>query len=89
MNMIRKAIFGMSLLALSAGSAFAAPAATHHVSKPRTVAEASAPAADSTAPAADKTEKKAKKSKGKKDKGGDAAKTEGAKEMKAAPSPAK
>jgi hypothetical protein len=87
MNMIRNAIFGMSLLALSAGSALAAPA--HHVTKPRTVAEASAPAADTTAPAADKTEKKAKKSKAKKDKGGDAAKTEGAKEMKAAPTPAK
>ena len=87
--MIRKTIFGLSLLALSAGSALAAPVAHHQVSKSRTVAEASAPAADTTAPSGDKAEKKAKKSKGKKDKGGDAAKTEGAKEMKAAPTPAK
>jgi hypothetical protein len=85
--MIRKTIFGLSLLALSAGSALAAPA--HHMTKPRTVAEASAPAADTTAPSGDKAEKKAKKSKAKKDKSGDASKTEGAKEMKAAPSPAK
>jgi hypothetical protein len=88
MHMIRKTIFGLSLLALSAGSALAAPA-HHQVSKSRTVAEASAPAADTTAPSGDKADKKAKKSKGKKDKGGDAAKTEGAKEMKAAPTPAK
>ena len=40
--MIRNAMFGLSLLALSAGSALAAPA--KHVSKPRVVAEATAPA---------------------------------------------
>ena len=46
--MIRNAMFGLSLLALSAGSALAAPA--KHVSKPRTVAEATAPAGDSASP---------------------------------------
>jgi hypothetical protein len=80
--MIRNAMFGLSLLALSAGSAFASPV-KHPVSKPRVVAEASAPAADTAAPAGDKAEKKTKKST-KKDKG---AKAEGAKEMKA-PAPA-
>lgn len=60
--MIRNTMFGLSLLALTAGSAFAAPA--KHVA---TVAEA-APAGDTAAPA-DKTaapvkkEKKAKKEK--------------------------
>ena len=82
--MIRNAIFGMSLLALS-GSAFAA---TGHqqVSKPRVVAQAGDTAAP---PAGDKADKKAKKSK--KDKGTKTeGKTEGAKEMQApAPTPAK
>lgn len=87
--MIRNAMFGLSLLALSTGSALAAPAHRHATTtQPRVVAEASAPAADSTAPAGEKTEKKAKKSKAKKDKASDAGKTEGAKEMKAAPTPA-
>jgi|GEM_PF-6804941 len=83
--MIRNAIFGFSILALSAGSAFAG--VKHHASKPVVVAEASAPAADTAAPAGDATEKKAKKStkSTKKDKG--EAKTEGAKEIKA-PAPA-
>ena len=83
--MIRNAMFGLSLLALSAGSAFAAPV-KHHVSKPVVVAEATAPAADTAAPAGDKADKADKKTKKstKKDKG---SKTEGAKEMKA-PAPA-
>ena len=76
--MIRNAIFGFSVLALSAGSAFASPV-KHHTPKPVVVAEASAPATDTAAPAADaKAKKSTKKSKG--DKG---AKTEGAKEIKA------
>jgi hypothetical protein len=83
--MIRNAIFGISLLALSTGSAFAA---TKHVAKPRVVAEATAPAGDTAAPAGDKADKKAKKST-KKDKGAKGEKAEGAKEMKAAPSPTK
>jgi len=89
--MIRNVMFGISMLALSAGSAFAATpvATTHHTSKARVVA--AAPAGDTAAPAADKPAKKEKKAK--KAKGGDAAKTEGAtkdsKEMKgAAPTPA-
>ena len=82
--MIRNAVFGLSLLALSAGSALAAPA--HHVASKRTVAEASAPAGDTAAPAGDKVDKKTKKST-KKDKAPKGEKTEGAKEMKA-PAPA-
>lgn len=73
--MIRNAIFGFSIIALSAGSAFAGPV-KHHSHKPVVVAEASAPAADTAAPAGDATEKKAKKST-KKDKGAKAAKPEG------------
>jgi hypothetical protein len=78
--MIRNAMFGLSLLAFSAGSAFAG-SGKHHA-KPVVVAEA--PKADTAAPAdkpADKTEakkeKKAKKDKAAKTEG----KTEGAKEM--------
>jgi hypothetical protein len=64
MIMIRNTMFGLSLLALTAGSAFAAPVAKHHVAKVRTVA--SAPAGDA-APAADKAAKPEKKAhKGKK-----------------------
>ena len=74
--MIRNALFGISMLALS-GSAFAAtPVAKTHASKARVVAQA--PAGDSAAPAADKPAKKEKKHT-KKAKGD---KTEGAKEMK-------
>jgi hypothetical protein len=75
--MIRNAIFGFSVLALSAGSAFASPV-KHHNHKPVVVAEASAPATDTAAPAGEATDKKAKKSTkaGKADKAG---KTEGAK----------
>jgi hypothetical protein len=84
MTMIRNAMFGLSLLALSAGSALAAPA-KHVTSKPRVVAEASAPAGDTAAPAGDKADKKTKKAK--KDKAPKGEKTEGTKEMKA-PAPA-
>jgi hypothetical protein len=78
--MIRKTIFGLSLLALTSGVALAAPANHVHA---RTVAEAPAPAGDTAAPTdgkAVKKEKKAKKEKAPKAEG----KTEGAKEMKAA-----
>lgn len=77
--MIRNMLFGISLLTLST-SAFAAPAAKH-VTRARVVAQADAPApaGDKAAPA--KKEKKHVKKATK----GDAAKTEGAKEMKAAP----
>ncbi len=62
--MIRNTLFGLSLLALTAGSAVAAPVTTHHIAKVRTVAEA--PAGD-MAPAADKAAKPEKKAhKGKK-----------------------
>ena len=86
--MIRNTMLGLSLFALMTGSALAATPAQKHVSKPRTVA--AAPAGDTAkepakadAPKAEKKEKKAKKDKAAK--GGDATKTEGAKEMKAAP----
>jgi hypothetical protein len=63
MIMIRNTMFGLSLLALTAGSAFAGPA--KHVATTRTVAEA--PAGDTAAPADKaapaKKEKKAKKEK--------------------------
>jgi hypothetical protein len=85
--MIRNAMFGLSLLALSTGSAFAA--SKHHAAKPVVVAE-TAPAAPADAPAADKADKKVKKStkKSTKAEGKTEGKTEGAKEMKAAPAPA-
>jgi hypothetical protein len=74
MTMIRNVMFGISLLALSGASAFAAP--VKHVSKPRVVAQAdtAAPATDKAAPAK-KEKKHAKKS----------TKGDAAKEMKAAP----
>ena len=83
--MIRNTLFGLSLLALTTGSAFAATPVKHTDSKPRIVAEAKtpAPAGDSTA-ATDKPAKKTKKS-AKKTKGDAAAKADGSKEMKAAP----
>jgi hypothetical protein len=56
--MIRNTMFGLSLLALTAGSAFAASVTTHHIAKVRTVAEA--PAGEA-APAADKAAKPEKK----------------------------
>lgn len=75
--MIRNTLFGISVLALSAGSAFASPV-KHTVAKTPVVAQAdtAAPSGDAAKPA-----KKGKKSK--KAKGDDAAKTEaGGKEMK-------
>jgi hypothetical protein len=80
MTMIRNVMFGISLLALSGASAFAAPAVKHVSSKPRVVAQAG----DTAAPAGDKATKKEKKH-SKKGAKGDAAKTEGGKEMKPAP----
>jgi hypothetical protein len=80
MTMIRNALFGISMLALS-GSAIAAPAAKTHTSKPVVVAQA--PAGDTAAPA-DKGAKKEKKHTKKATKG---EKTEGSKEMKSAPAP--
>lgn len=70
--MIRNTLFGISVLALSAGSAFAAPA-KHTVAKTPVVAQAdtAAPSGDAAKPA-----KKEKAKKGKKAKGGDAPKTE-------------
>jgi hypothetical protein len=85
--MIRNAVFGISMLALST-SAFAATS-HQHTSKARVVAAADAPAGDTAAPAGDKADKKVKKST-KKEKAPKGEKTEGAKEMKApAPTPAK
>jgi hypothetical protein len=88
--MIRNTMIGLSLFALLTGSALAAAPAGKNSSKPRTVA--AAPAGDTAkepakedAPKADapKTDKKKPVKKEKAAKGGDAAKTEGAKEMKA------
>jgi hypothetical protein len=78
MVMIRNTLFGISLLALSGTSVFAAPAVKHST---RVVAQADAPApaGDKAAPAAKKEKKHTKPVKK------DAAKTEGGKEMKAAP----
>ncbi len=76
--MIRNTLFGISVLALSAGSAFASPV-KHTVTKKTPVvaqADTSAPAGDAAKPA--KKEKASKKG-GKK-----ASKTEGAKELKGA-----
>jgi len=84
--MIRNVLFGISLLTLSGTAAFAAPAVKHST-KARVVAQADAPApaGDKAAPAAKKEKKHTKKVKT------DAAKvetkTEGGKDMKAAPAP--
>ena len=82
--MIRNTLFGISMLALTAGSAFAAPA-KHPVAKTPVVAQAdtAAPSGDAAKPAKKSTKKAGKKAKS------DATKTDGAKEMKgAAPAPA-
>jgi len=84
--MIRKTIFGLSMLALTSGIAVAAP--VKHVSHDRTVAEATAPAGDTAAPTDGKAAKKEKKAKKEKAPKAEGTKTEGAKEMKAAPTPA-
>ncbi len=79
--MIRTTLFGVSMLALTAGSAFAAPA-KHQVAKSHVVAQEG-----SATPSADKPAKKAKKAK--KSKKSDAAKDDGSKEMKASAPEAK
>ncbi|HET6282493.1 MAG TPA: histone [Polyangia bacterium] len=58
--MIRNTMFGLSLLALSGATAFAAPMAKHQT---RAKVVAQAPAADSAAPKADAPAKDAKKTK--------------------------
>ena len=71
--MIRNTLFGLSLLALSGATAFAAPMAKNHRAK----VVAAAPAADTTAPADSKEPaKETKKTKHVKKAKGDAAKTE-------------
>ena len=76
--MIRNALFGISMLTLTAGSAFAATA-KHPVAKSHTVAQS-----DSATPAADKPAKKTtKKSTKKSSTKTDAAKGDSGKEMKA------
>jgi hypothetical protein len=78
--MIRTTLFGISMLALTAGSAFAAPA-KHQVAKSHVVAQEG-----SAAPTADKPAKKATKSSTKKSTKStktDAAKGDSGKEMKA------
>jgi hypothetical protein len=86
--MIRNTMFGLSLLALTAGSAFAAPVTTHHIAKVRTVAEAPAGEAAPAADKAAKPEKKAHKAK-KADKtpAGDAKEAPKANAGKVAPTP--
>jgi len=77
MNMIRNTLFGISMLALTAGSAFAAPA-KHQVAKSHVVAQ------EGTAtPAADKPAKKSAKKSTKKSTKTDAAKGDSGKEVKA------
>jgi hypothetical protein len=78
--MIRNTLFGISMLALTAGSAFAAPA-KHQVAKSHVVAQEG-----SATPAADKPAKKSTKSSTKKSAKStktDAAKGDSGKEMKA------
>ena len=75
--MIRNTLFGISMLALTAGSAFAAPA-KHQVAKAHVVAQ------EGTAtPAADKPAKKSTKKSSKKSTKTDAAKGDSGKEVKA------
>jgi hypothetical protein len=77
MKMIRTTLFGISMLALTAGSAFAAPA-KHQVAKSHVVAQ------EGTAtPSADKPAKKSAKKSTKKSTKTDAAKGDSGKEMKA------
>ena len=75
--MIRTTLFGISMLALTAGSAFAAPA-KHQVAKSHVVAQEG-----SATPAADKPAKKSAKKSTKKSTKTDAAKGDSGKEMKA------
>ena len=75
--MIRTTLFGISMLALTAGSAFAAPA-KHQVAKSHVVAQEG-----SATPATDKPAKKTAKKSTKKSTKTDAAKGDSGKEMKA------
>ncbi len=75
--MIRTTLFGISMLALTAGSAFAAPA-KHQVAKSHVVAQEG-----SATPAADKPAKKSTKKTTKKSTKADAPKSDSGKEMKA------
>jgi hypothetical protein len=77
MKMIRNTLFGISMLAITAGSAFAAPA-KHQVAKSHVVAQEG-----SATPAADKPAKKTAKKSTKKSTKTDAAKGDSGKEMKA------
>jgi hypothetical protein len=85
--MIRNALFGLSLFALTTGSAFAATSkhavVQHPTAKTPVVAQAKtdAPAADATGKPAKKTSKKSMKKAAPKS----ATTPDGAKEMKAAP----
>ena len=76
--MIRNTLFGISMLALTAGSAFAAAPAKHQVAKSHVVAQEV-----SDAPSADKPVKKTTKKSTKKSTKTDAAKGDSGKEMKA------
>jgi hypothetical protein len=89
--MIRNTMFGLSLLALTAGSAVAAPVTTHHIAKVRTVAEApmgeAAPAADKAAKPEKKAHKAKKSEKADKAPAGDAKEAPKANAGKVAPTP--
>jgi hypothetical protein len=78
MTMIRNTLFGISMLALTTGSAFAATAKHQVAAKPHVVAQS-----DSATPSTDKPAKKSTKKTSKKSTKGDAPKGE----MKA-PAPA-
>jgi hypothetical protein len=82
MTMLRNTLFGISMLALTTGSAFAATAKHQVATKPHVVAQS-----DSATPSTDKPAKKSTKKTTKKSTKSDAAKGEGGKEMKA-PAPA-
>jgi len=82
--MIRNTLFGISMLALTAGSAFAAPA-KHQVAKSHVVAQegSATPAADKPAKKATKSATKSATKKSAKSTKTDAAKGDSGKEMKA------
>jgi hypothetical protein len=77
-TMLRNTLFGISMLALTTGSAFAATAKHQVAAKPHVVAQS-----DSATPSTDKPAKKSTKKTTKKSTKTDAAKGEGSKEMKA------
>ena len=82
--MIRTTLFGISMLALTAGSAFAAPA-KHQVAKSHVVAQegSATPTADKPAKKATKSSTKSATKKSAKSSKTDAAKGDSGKEMKA------